>query len=54
MIEGSIAAAPYLRHKEHLDMYEEGHAAEYDADNDDMAWLDNINSKVGCEGGRGS
>lgn len=46
MIDGDIAAAPYLRHKEHLDMYDEHQAAEYDADEDDIAWLDGINSKV--------
>jgi hypothetical protein len=50
MIEGDMAAAPYLRHKEHLDMYDDQHAAEYDADDSDIAWLDSINSKVrtGC------
>jgi hypothetical protein len=47
MIEGDMAAAPYLRHKEHLDMYDEHHSAEYDADDADIKWLDNINSKVG-------
>lgn len=46
MMESGIAAAPYLRHKEHLDMYDDQHAAEYDADDQDMAWLDSINSKV--------
>lgn len=47
MIEGDMAAAPYLRHKEHLDMYDEHDTAEYDADDADIKWLDNINSKVG-------
>jgi hypothetical protein len=48
MIEGDIAAAPYLRHKEHLDVYDDHHAAEYDADEGDMNWLNNLNSKVGA------
>jgi hypothetical protein len=53
--QGNMAAAPYLRHKEHLDMYDEHKAAEYDADDDDMKWLDSINSKVGVlAGGAGS
>jgi len=47
MIEGDIAAAPYLRHKEHPDIYNEHQPAEYDADEDDIAWLDSINCKVG-------
>lgn len=46
MIEGDMAAAPYLRHKEHQDMYDEHNAAEYDADDDDIKWLDSINSTV--------
>lgn len=59
MIQGDMAAAPYLRHKEHLDMYDEHTSAEYDADDDDMTWLDSINSKVCgqvwlCAGNTGS
>jgi hypothetical protein len=47
MISGDIAAAPYIRHKELLPgMYEEHEVPEYDADDKDMAWLHNVNTKV--------
>ena len=47
MISGDIAAAPYIRHKELLPgMYEEHQVPEYDADDKDMAWLHNVNTKV--------
>jgi hypothetical protein len=46
MIEGDMATAPYLRHKEHMHVYDDHHSAEYDADDEDIAWLDKINSKV--------
>lgn len=46
MIEGDMATAPYLRHKEHQHVYDDHHSAEYDADDEDVAWLDKINSKV--------
>jgi hypothetical protein len=49
MISGDIAAAPYIRHKELLPgMYEEHEVPEYDADDKDMAWLHNVNTKVSC------
>ncbi|WIA32219.1 hypothetical protein OEZ86_003068 [Tetradesmus obliquus] len=52
MISGDIAAAPYIRHKELLPgMYEEHQVPEYDADDKDMAWLHNVNTKNGQNNG---
>ncbi|KAF6255061.1 hypothetical protein COO60DRAFT_253980 [Scenedesmus sp. NREL 46B-D3] len=51
MINGDIAAAPYIRHKElRPGMYEEREVPEYDADDKDLAWLHNVNTKNGQNG----
>jgi hypothetical protein len=52
MVQGDINAAPYLRHKELLPgMYDDHHQAEYDADDEDMAFIAGINNpKVSCAG----
>eukprot|EP00775_Hariotina_reticulata_P013022 gene13022-13151_t len=45
MFHGDINAVPYLRHKELLPgMYDEHHQAEYDADDEDMAFIAGINN----------
>jgi hypothetical protein len=49
----ALAAAPYVRHKEHQDHYEEQLTAEYDADDADAAWLTGVNAKGGGGGGGG-
>lgn len=47
MIDGDIAAAPYLRHQQLLPgVYEENQPTEYSIDDEDVAWLNNINTKV--------
>ena len=48
MIRGNIAAAPYLRHQ-HPGVYDEHQQAEYNIDDEDVAWLNNLNAKVSNE-----
>jgi len=51
MVAGGINAAPYLRHKELLPgMYEEHQQAEYDADDEDTAFISQASTtpRQGC------
>eukprot|EP00878_Enallax_costatus_P026716 GHUV01028698.1.p1 GENE.GHUV01028698.1~~GHUV01028698.1.p1 ORF type:complete len:297 (+),score=88.60 GHUV01028698.1:302-1192(+) len=45
MIRGNIAAAPYLRHQQ-PGGYDEHQQGEYNVDDEDVAWLNNTNSKT--------